>query len=152
MRELALIGGIFLVALVSAFVPLVSIEVALVVSAATGDSSALLLAQIAAAAAGQMLGKSCFFLGGSTAFAWYRRRREARPRRALPRVVSRAAGERHLAAATVLFSATTGLPPFAVVSALAGGWRLRLSSFFVLGFAGRAARFGSVLLVPGLAG
>lgn len=58
-----------------------------------------------------------------------------------------------VAASTVFVSAPTGLPPFAIVSALAGAWRLRLSSFFVLGLAGRSARFAGVVFVshvPGL--
>jgi hypothetical protein len=33
---------------------------------------------------------------------------------------------------------------------LAGSWRLRLSSFFVVGFAGKSARFAGLVLVPGL--
>ena len=50
---------------------------------------------------------------------------------------------------TLSVTDSTGLPPFALVSALAGGWRIRLSSFFVVGFAGKSARFAGVLLVPG---
>jgi len=152
MTELALVGGMFLVALLAAFVPLFSIELALIVSAAAGTSIALLLAQVAAAAAGQMIGKSCFFLGGRTAFTWCECREKhhsLRPGARLLGFVSRATRRRHVAAATVFVSATTGMPPFALVSALAGGWRLRLSSFFVMGFAGKAARFAGVLLVPG---
>ena len=56
---LVLVGGIFLLALVASFVPLISIELALIVSAAAGTSIGLLLAMIAVAAAGQMIGKSC---------------------------------------------------------------------------------------------
>ena len=152
MNELTLLGGIFLVALASAFVPLVSIELALVVSAAAGTSGASLAALVAAAAAGQMVGKSCFFLGGRSAFAWCGRRRERRPGRRMGKVVRHAAQSRSVAVGTVLVSATTGIPPFALVSAAAGGWRLRLSSFFVMGFAGRSARFATVLLAPGLVG
>jgi membrane protein YqaA with SNARE-associated domain len=53
---------------------------------------------------------------------------------------------------TVFVSAVTGLPPFALVSALAGAWQLRLPSFFVLGLTGRSARFAGVLLVPQVLG
>jgi membrane protein YqaA with SNARE-associated domain len=52
----------------------------------------------------------------------------------------------------VFVSAATGVPPFAVVSPLAGGWRLRLSSFLVMGFAGKSARFAGIVLVPGALG
>lgn len=153
MTVLVLVGGLFLLALVASFVPLISIELALIVSAAAGTSIGLLLAQVVVAAAGQMIGKSCYFLGGRTAFQLC----ECRDRAGRPGLgarllgfVTRKARQRGVAAATVFFSASTGLPPFALVSALAGGWRIRLSSFFVMGFAGKSARFASVLLVPGV--
>jgi hypothetical protein len=63
MAQLALVGGIFLLALLAGFVPFISIELALLVSAATHGSTGLLLALAIAAAAGMMIGKSCFFLG-----------------------------------------------------------------------------------------
>lgn len=151
MNAAALVGGIFLLAFVSAFVPVVSIELALVVAAATGPSGTLLLAQVLAAAAGQMVGKSIFFVGGRTAFRHWRRRENGSvsPRIAgLHRLVARVTRERALGPVTVFFSALTGLPPFAVVSALAGGWHIRLTSFLFIGFTGRSARFGTVLIVP----
>lgn len=152
MTVIALVGGIFLVALVASFIPVFSIELALVVSAAAGTSIGLLLAQIAVAATGQMIGKSCYFLGGRTALQVCECRAHARSPGIGARVlgyVTRKARQRRVAAATVFLSASTGLPPFALVSALAGGWRIRLPSFFVVGFAGKAARFAGVLLVPG---
>jgi membrane protein YqaA with SNARE-associated domain len=154
MKELGLIGCVLVLAFVSAFVPVVSIELALVAAAATGSSGRLLLTQVLAAAAGQMVGKSCFFLGGRGVLDWRKRNKASRPPRSerLSRLMARAARQRAAGAATVFMSAFTGLPPFAVVSALAGAWRLRLASFFVVGLAGRSARFGSVLLVPQLPG
>ena len=155
MNELALVAGVFVVGIASAFVPLVSIELALIVAATTSTSGTLLIAQVLAAAAGQMVGKSCFFLGGRTAFvSWTRRKKGRRPPRSprLGRLVARATQRRDAAALTVFISAVTGLPPFAFVSALAGAWRLRLLSFFVLGLAGRSARFGAVLLLPHVPG
>ena len=155
MSEFPLLAGILVLGFVSAFVPLVSIELALVAAAATGTSGGVLVAQVFLAAVGQMLGKSCFFLGGRNAFARWTRRKELHGRRGaqrLRRVVARAARRRAAAASTVFVSAVTGLPPFAIVSTLAGAWRLRLSSFFVLGLAGRSARFAGVLFVPHVPG
>ena len=151
MAQLALVGGIFLLALLAGFVPFISIEVALLVSAATHGSTGLLLTLAIAAAAGMMIGKSCFFLGGRSAFAWSRRRSRP-PRVRLPRFLSRAPPKPQVAAATVFVSAATGVPPFAVVSPLAGGWRLRLSSFVAVGFVGKSARFAGIVLVPGALG
>jgi len=148
MTVLVLVGGIFLLALLAGFVPFVSIELALIVSAATHHPSiSVLLALAVAAAAGLMVGKGCFFVGGRSAFSWSRRRSRS-PRLRLPGF--RATGKPRVAAATVFVSAATGFPPFAVVSPLAGGWHLRLSSFLVVGFAGKSARFAGIVLVPGL--
>jgi membrane protein YqaA with SNARE-associated domain len=149
MTELVLVGGIFLLALLAGFVPFVSVELALIVSAATHPSLSVLLALALVAAAGLMVGKGCFFLGGRSAFSWSRRR-SRRPRLRLPGFLNRATGKPRVAAATVFVSAATGVPPFAVVSPLAGGWHLRLSSFLVVGFAGKSARFAGIVLVPGL--
>jgi membrane protein YqaA with SNARE-associated domain len=148
MTELALVGGIFLLALLAGFVPFISVELALIAYAATHGSIGLLLALAVAAAAGMMVGKSCFFLGGRSALVWNGRRSRTRRLR-LPRSLSRATGRPQVAAATVFVSAATGVPPFALVSPLAGGWRLRLSSFVVMGFAGKSARFAGIALVPG---
>jgi membrane protein YqaA with SNARE-associated domain len=146
--ELALVGGIFLLALLAGFVPFISVELALIVAAAAGTSIGVLLALAAAAAAAQMIGKSCFFLGGRRAFAWNEGRSQ-RPRIRLPGFVNRVTHRHPVAAATVFVSAATGVPPFAVVSPLAGGWHLRLSSFLVMGFAGKSARFACLVLLPG---
>jgi membrane protein YqaA with SNARE-associated domain len=149
-RDVALVGGILLIGFVSAFVPIVSIELALVAAAATAGSEELLVAQMLAAATGQMLGKSCFFVGGRCAFLWARRKRADRPSRngRASRLFARAKEQRGAAISAVFLSAFSGLPPFAVVSALAGTWRVRLAPFFVVGFAGRSARFAGVLFVP----
>ena len=149
MAQLALVGGIFLLALLAGFVPFISIEVALLLSAATHGSTRVLLALAIAAALGMMVGKCFFFVGGRRAFAW-RERRGGKKRFHLPAFVSRATKRPPVAAATVFVSAATGLPPFAVVSPLAGSWRLRLSSFFMVGFAGKMTRFAGIVLVPGL--
>lgn len=148
MTVLVLVGGIFLLALLAGFVPLISVELALILSAATGRSIWILLAQAAVAAAGLMIGKSCFFLGGRGTLAWARRR-PSRTRIRLPGILSRASSKPQVAAATVFVSAATGVPPFAFVSPLAGGWRLGLSSFFMVGLAGKAARFAGLVFVPG---
>jgi membrane protein YqaA with SNARE-associated domain len=150
MTELSILGGMFLGALLSAFFPFVSIELALVVSAAAGTSRPLLLGLVLVAATGEMIGKTFFFMGGRTVFGWRRRRHNAPSSRRLGRIVTRAGERRRVAGATVLVSAITGLPPFALVAGLAGGWRLRLSSFVMMGLAGRSVRFVAVLLVPGV--
>jgi membrane protein YqaA with SNARE-associated domain len=95
MSELVLVAGIFVLAFLSAFVPLVSIELSLVGASATGTSGRLLVAQVLVAAAGQMVGQSCFFLGSRTAFVRSTRRKKPRRSRSakwLEWLVARAAG------------------------------------------------------------
>ena len=150
--SLACVGGVLALGFVSAFVPLVSIELTLVAAAATTRSDGLVFVLVVAAAIGQMLGKSCIFLGGrgvSLRAKPHTPDRRVRGER-LGRLLARAGRRRAAAASTVLVSAFSGLPPFALVSALAGAWRIRLAQFFALGFAGRSARFAGVLVVPHL--
>ena len=52
--------------------------------------------------------------------------------------------------AVTAVSAFVGLPPFAVVSVLAGTVRMRWWLFAVIGLAGRFGRFLAILLAPGL--
>ena len=149
MTVLVLVGGIFLLALLAGFVPLISIEVALILSAADRAID------LDPARAGSCRRRGAddrqeLLLPGRArnARSWARRR-PSRTRLRLPGFLNRASGKPRVAAATVFLSAATGVPPFAVVSPLAGGWRLRLSSFFMVGFAGESARFAGLVFVPG---
>lgn len=67
--------------------------------------------------------------------ARWRARAEARPRWCL---------------GMVGISAFAGLPPFGVMSAVAGGIRLRVASYLLVGLPGRCARFSLLLLAPEL--
>lgn len=144
--------GTFLFCLLSAVVPVANAEVYLVGVAVTTDHPAALLAL--AAAAGQMLGKMAFYLLGRGAIDVSRLRRHSRARgRWTARMVA-AAEWCNLhpwgPSALTLVSAAVGLPPFAVVSVLAGSLRMRWWLFALCGLVGRYARFLAVLLSPGL--
>ena len=144
--------GTFLYCLLSAFVPVVNAEIYLVGVAVASDAPASMLAL--AAAAGQMLGKMVFYLLGRGVLDVSRLRRKSRTSGAWTARMARVQlwCGRHPwgPAAVTLVSATAGLPPFAVVSVLAGTLRMRWWLFAVCGFAGRFARFLAVLLAPGL--
>jgi membrane protein YqaA with SNARE-associated domain len=47
-------------------------------------------------------------------------------------------------------SAFAGLPPFGVMSAIAGGIRLRVTAYLLIGVPARCARFWLLLLAPGV--
>lgn len=146
------VAGTFLYCLLSAFVPVANAEVYLVGVAVTTDTPLVLLAL--AAAAGQMLGKMAFYLLGRGVIDVSRLRRRAA---ATSRWSERMARVREWCgrhpwepSAVTVVSAVVGLPPFAVVSVLAGSLRMRWWLFAVCGLAGRLVRFLAVLAAPGL--
>ena len=48
----------------------------------------------------------------------------------------------------VFISAVSGIPPFYVITVLAGAFRLRFARFITVGACGRLVHFGAVALVP----
>jgi membrane protein YqaA with SNARE-associated domain len=131
----------------SALVPLINIEAYLGVRAAVASvQGAWLLAF--AAAAGQIGGKLVWYYLGASAlnWGWIRRRVEKPKNAARLELWRRRTHERPVVAGLLVFvSALTGLPPFAVLSVLAGQLRMSLVVFCVLGLAGRWLRFLAVL-------
>ena len=137
----------FGVALASAFLPFIPIEAYL--GAAVSESGQAWWALAAAATAGQMIGKIVIFLAGrqSMEWAWLRRRLA---RYDVDKYVVRmqeAAERRRLAVDGIVFlAASVGLPPFAVISLLAGQVGMSLPRFLLIGSVGRMIRFGAVAL------
>lgn len=154
MTLLALLG----VAFVSALVPVVNLEVYLgglaLLGASTGAWDIAILSGVAAV--GQMVGKMLFFLAGRGVLTLPGRlghdrvgkpptpRRERNAAR-LTRWQERVQARPWLATVFVGGSASVGLPPFAVVSVLAGTMRVPLAVFAAAGLVGRWARFAVVL-------
>jgi membrane protein YqaA with SNARE-associated domain len=144
MRDLL---GVAALAFVSALIPLVNIEAVLVVRGAVADIDQKWLLALAAAA-GQMVGKVIWYLLGASALHWgWIRRKVEQPRNAARLEAWRARTHDRpvLAGLLVLVSAATGLPPFAVLSVLAGQLRMSLWLFCSLGLVGRWLRFFAVL-------
>lgn len=144
MGEVLSIVGI---AFASALIPVINIETYLGLRAALTDGGDLWLLGFAAAA-GQMVGKSIwYYLGASSLrWAWIRRKIEAPKQQArLKKWQARTHERPVLTGALVFISALTGLPPFAILSVLAGQLRMNLALFLVLGLAGRWLRFAAVL-------
>jgi membrane protein YqaA with SNARE-associated domain len=144
--------GTFLFCLLSAVVPIANAVVYLVgVSLATDQPAALLAA---AAAAGQMAGKMAFYALGRGVIDVDRLRRKGTASGRWPERMARVRAwcERHAWGPTLVtaVSAFAGLPPFAVVSVLAGTLRMRWWLFLGVGIVGRFGRFLCVLLAPGL--
>jgi membrane protein YqaA with SNARE-associated domain len=149
---MAVAAGTFGFALLSALVPVLNVEAYLLAAAVTSDAPAALLAAVAAA--GQMGGKMLYYLMGRGVIdvARLRRRSTAKGRWAQRMDAVRAWCERHTwgSVGLTLVSAFVGLPPFAVVSVLAGSLRMPWVLFLVAGLVGRYGRFLAILLAPGL--
>lgn len=163
------------VAFVSALVPVVNLEIYLggVVLLGQPRSAWELVAMAGIAAAGQLAGKAFFYLGGRgvlTATRWHRvaptgvpdgsgsaRRtrvaaRKTRIAARLSRWEERVRKRPRLSAVLVGTSACLGVPPFALVSVVAGTLRVGLPVFLLAGLAGRWARFAAVLALVQVCG
>ncbi|MGA9747808.1 MAG: VTT domain-containing protein [Nocardioides sp.] len=144
MRDLL---GLAALGLVSALFPLVNIEAVLVVRAAVADVDRIWLLALVASV-GQMIGKLTWYYLGASALHWgWIRRKVEQPRNAARLETWRARTHDRpvVTGALVLVSAATGLPPFAILSVLAGQLRMSLWLFVGLGLLGRWVRFMAVL-------
>ena len=144
MRDLV---SLFLIGIASALIPLVNIEAYLGVRAAVASVSGIWVLSLVAAL-GQMLGKLVWYYLGASALSWgWVRRRAEQPKNAARLELWRARTHERpvVAGALVFLSAFTGVPPFAVLSVLAGQLRMSLMLFVGLGLAGRWLRFAAVL-------
>jgi len=137
----------FGVALASAFLPFIPIEA--YIAAAIGESGQAWWALALAATFGQMLGKIAIFLLGrqSMEWAWLQRRMQRHNVEKYVVMLHEAAARRRLAVDSLVFvSASVGVPPFAVISLLAGQVKMSLTRFLVIGSVGRFLRFAAVAL------
>ncbi|GAA3987739.1 hypothetical protein FOF52_21390 [Thermobifida alba] len=142
----------FLVALVSALLPFLNIEVYLLGVAALTDGGWLLAAAVAAGA-GQTLGKTAYYyLGrGVLTVSWLRRRGRT-PGRWSARVArwrDRARGRPVWTAGLLALSSLASVPPFTVISVLAGTVRMPLAVFAAVTLATRTVRFALLVYAPG---
>jgi membrane protein YqaA with SNARE-associated domain len=140
---LALLG----VALASALVPLINIEVYLIgLAAVSSDGHVWFLAAVGGA--GQMIGKLIWYYLGANALRWgWVRRKVEKPKAAAKlELWRRRTNDRPLFGGLLLFaSAVSGFPPFAIVAVLAGQLRMNVTMFLTVGFVGRTLRFAAFL-------
>jgi len=135
------------IAFTSALIPLVNIEAYLGVRAGLDSEIGPWVLGLVAGL-GQMFGKLIwYYLGAnSLSWAWIRRRIERPKRQAKLRIWRARTHDRPVAAGALVFvSALTGLPPFAILSVIAGQLKMNLAVFLVLGLVGRSLRFTAIL-------
>jgi membrane protein YqaA with SNARE-associated domain len=137
----------FGLAVASAVFPWVNAEVIVLSLPAVAPSKAALVVLLLVATAGQMTGK-CFLYWASRKgnrvlrgragelLSKWRAYLETRPSRAV---------------ALVLVSSIVGLPPFYLMTILAGALKMNFLTYLTAGTAGRLVRFGALVTLPHLA-
>jgi len=140
---LALLG----VALASALLPVINIEVYLVALAAVSSGSHVWLLA-AVGSAGQMIGKLVWYYLGANSLRWGWVRRKVETPKAAAKLElwrSRTHDRPLIGGLLLLASAASGFPPFAIVAVLAGQLRMNVTLFLTVGFVGRTVRFAALL-------
>lgn len=135
------------VCFVSAFIPLINAE-AYLAAITAADQQVSVWSLALAAAIGQMLGKIVWYEAGrhSLRWKWIRKRLETPKWRVrYTKWEGRVTGRPIVSALVLLASAFIGVPPFAVLSVLAGQLRMPFGLFVVAGLIGRLGRFALVV-------
>ncbi len=131
----------------SGLIPIFNAELFLVaVSTWAVSSVAPLPLIVALAAAGQMSAKIILYYSARGVLEKATGRRQARIERARLKL----ARWRQRPIWYLLISSTFGLPPFFIISLLAGALKIRLRTFLVIGTLGRVLRFGVIVALPWL--
>jgi membrane protein YqaA with SNARE-associated domain len=145
-EALGVYAGTFVVCFLAGLIPLINAELWLIAVTLMIASPAGLPAIVVLAALGQMVAKVLLYyaaLGAVKLPGRWLDERLARARAQLDRWRDR---PRYVLWA----SATLGLPPFYVISLLAGALEIRLRTFCVIGMTGRVIRFSLLVVVCSL--
>jgi len=141
-----LILSYFGLTVASAVMPWFNAEVIVLSMPAVAPSRTVLAILVVIATVGQMTGKCFVYWAG-------RKGDKALPGRAgvaLEKLKVRLATTPSRAAALVLVSALVGLPPFFLVTFVAGALKMNFVTFLTAGTMGRLLRFGALVTLPQL--
>lgn len=136
----------FGVALLSAVIPVVNIEIYLLGASALAPRE-MVIPLIVAGTLGQVIGKIALYYAGTGALKMPGKRLQE----ALQKMNTQMQARPNMGHALVFASATLGLPPYYLVTLAAGAARMNLPMFLVVSFIGRLIRFTIVVAVPQLA-
>ncbi len=142
-------GATLVVAALSGIIPIINAEVYLVAVALLTRSVPLAIVLGLIVAAGQMIAK----IGIYKAFALGADKAATKPKYAAKLEKAQKLMEKWKDKPLVLtfVSASVGLPPFFIVSALAGMLKINFKAFMLLGFLGRSIRFCLIAVLAVLA-
>lgn len=141
---LGIYAGTFVICFLSGLIPVINAEIYLIAVLALAGSPALAVTVTLLAALGQMVAKVLLFFSAQGVLSLPLGRYQAKLERARGRVER----WKQKPLLVTFASASLGLPPFYVVSLLAGALEIRFWPFITVGFAGRVLRFGVVALIP----
>ncbi len=133
------------VAMASAVIPVINIEIYLLGAAALAPA-AMAVPLVLAATIGQMVGKVVMYFAGTGAVKLPGKRLQA----TLEGMNNTLRNRPRSGGALVFASAASGFPPFFIVTVAAGAARMNLPLFVVLGFLGRLIRFAVIVALPHL--
>ena len=136
----------FGVAVLSAVIPVINIEIYLLGASALAPRE-MVIPLIVAGTLGQVVGKIALYYAGTGALKLPGKRLKA----ALQKMNTQMQERPNMGSALVFVSATVGLPPYYLVTLAAGAARMNLAMFLVVSFVGRLIRFAIVVAIPQLA-
>lgn len=144
--DFGIYAGTFLICFVAGLVPIVNAELWLVGVTLLVASPAPLPAVVILAAAGQMAAKVLLYYAALGAVNLPTGRHRAKVEKAREKV----ARWKEKPKWVLWASSTVGLPPFYVVSLLAGALDIRLRTFCMIGMTGRCLRFTALVALAWL--
>lgn len=136
----------FGVAVASAVIPVINIEIYLLGASALAPRE-MVIPLVVAGTLGQVIGKIALYYAGTGALRLPGKRLQA----ALTRMNTQMQERPRTGGALVFVSATLGLPPYYVVTLAAGAAKMNLPMFLGVSLVGRLIRFAIVVAVPQLA-
>lgn len=145
MSLLAVCLTTFAMAVASAMIPVINIEIYLLGVAALAPS-AMAVPLVLAASAGQLIGKVVVYFAATGAVKLPGKRL----RTALEAMHTTLRDRPRMGSALVFASAAASVPPFFVVTVAAGAARMTLPAFVVFGLLGRVVRVGVIVALPHL--
>jgi len=141
--ELGIYVGTFVVCFLAGLIPLINAELWLLAVTLMIASPAPLPAVVVLAAAGQMLAKVLLYYAAQGVIDLPTGRFAARVEKARAKIEKWKERPRWVLWA----SSILGLPPFYVISLLAGALKIRLRTFVMIGMTGRVLRFSVLVAV-----
>lgn len=136
-------GATFIVAIVSAFIPLINAEIYLAAVALATKSIPLAIVLGLITALGQMIGKVGIYKAAQKGANLKKYEENGKLERAR-RLMAKWKDKPHV---LTFISASTGIPPFFIVSLVGGMLELPFAAFMAVGFLGRSIRFVTVAIV-----